>query len=120
MPFGDYQLHYSVVNTTFLSPLIAERYGITRGDRYAILNLSLRKFSNGNSSPKAMTLSARTWDLIQSQDLRFLEIVETGTVYYLARFKFINEEWRFFNIEFIPEDSNEKYQFKFKHQLYIN
>ena len=41
--FGDLELHYSVVNTTFLSAEIAELYGITRGKQRAILNLALRK-----------------------------------------------------------------------------
>ena len=28
--FGPFELHYSVVNTTFLSPEVASAYGITR------------------------------------------------------------------------------------------
>ena len=67
-----------------------------------------------------MELSGRTWDLIQNQDLSFTMIKETKGVYYLAEFKFISEEWRFFEVEFSPERSKKKYQFKFKHQLYIN
>ena len=67
-----------------------------------------------------MELSGRTWDLIQAQDLQFSKIREDGAIYFLAEFKFINEEWRFFELEFSPEGSKQKYQFKFKHQLYIN
>ena len=118
--FDNFELHYSVVNTTFLSPFVAEKYGITRGERHAILNLSLRELSVKGSTSVGMELSGRTWDLIQAQDLQFSKIREEGTIYFLAEFKFINEEWRFFELEFSPEGSKQKYQFKFKHQLYIN
>ena len=69
--FDNFELHYSVVNTTFLSPFVAEKYGITRGERNAILNLSLRELSVAGSKSVGMELSGRTWDLIQAQDLQF-------------------------------------------------
>ncbi len=118
--FDNFELHYSVVNTTFLSASVAEKYGITRGERHAILNLSLRELFAENSASVGMELSGRTWDLIQNQDLNFTMIKESGAIYYIARFKFINEEWRFFELDFSPEGSKQKYQFKFKQQLYIN
>ena len=43
--FDNFELRYNVVNATFLSPFVAEKYGITRGERHAILNLSLRELS---------------------------------------------------------------------------
>ena len=39
-------------------------------------------------------------------------------MYYLADFKFINEEWRFFEVHFRPEGSDQTYTFELKHQLY--
>jgi len=101
--FDNFELHYSVVNTTFLSPFVAEKYGITRGERHAILNLSLRELSIKGSTSVGMELSGRTWDLIQAQDLQFSKIREEDAIYFLAEFKFINEEWRFFELEFSPE-----------------
>ena len=41
--FGPYELHYSLVNTTFLEPRVAATYGITRGEKRAILNLAVRE-----------------------------------------------------------------------------
>jgi hypothetical protein len=105
--FGPYELHYSVVNTTFLDPKVAGLYGITRGE-------------NDGSDARTMQLKGRTWDLIQSQSLEFKEIREGPAIYYIAEFKFINEEWRFFEMDFRPEGSSETLHFKFKHQLYIN
>jgi hypothetical protein len=117
--FGPYELHYSVVNTTFLAPDIAASYGIVRGKNRAILTLAVREQLAQGSETRAMLLQGRTWDLIQNQTLEFMEIREGEAVYYLADFKFINEEWRFFEVDFRPEGAEETYTFQFKHQLYI-
>ncbi|WP_278620870.1 DUF4426 domain-containing protein, partial [Ectopseudomonas oleovorans] len=75
--FGSYELHYSVVNTTFLDPKVAETYGITRGEKRAIVNLSVRKkVASGDSEASSMELQGKTWDLIQNQTLQFNEIRE--------------------------------------------
>jgi hypothetical protein len=67
-----------------------------------------------------MVLKGRTWDLIQNQTLEFREIREGEAIYYIAEFPFINEEWRFFEVDFRPAGADQTYTFKFKHQLYIN
>jgi Domain of unknown function (DUF4426) len=117
--FGPYELHYSVVNSTFLAPEVAATYGIVRGDKRAILNLAVREEMAPPGETLNMQLQGRTWDLIQSQTLDFLEIREGKAVYYIAEFKFINEEWRFFEVDFRPEGADKTYTFKFKHQLYL-
>jgi uncharacterized protein DUF4426 len=117
--FGPYELHYSVVNTTFLAPETAASYGITRGDKRAILNLALREHLETGTQSRTMLLEGRTWDLIQNQFLQFKEIREGPAIYYIAEFKFIDEEWRFFEMDFRPEGADQTYTFKFKHQLYL-
>lgn len=132
--FDAFELHYSVVNTTFLSPQVAATYNITRGKKNAILNLALRENLEvplkENVEPgveieieteaRSMQLTGRTWDLIQGQKLTFQEVREGEAIYYIAQFTFINEEWRFFEFDFQPAGSDKTYTYKFKHQLYIN
>jgi hypothetical protein len=120
--FGPYELHYSVVNTTFLEPKIAATYGIVRGDQRAILNLALREhLEDGGQVARAMALRGVTRDLLQKeQALEFLEVREGPSIYYLADFKFINEEWRFFEVNFRPEGADQTYTFELKHQLYMD
>ena len=122
--FGPYELHYSVVNTTFLDPKVAATYGITRGEKKAILNLSVREHMQGSdgirTEARAMMLKGKTWDLIQNQTLEFQQIKEGPATYYIAEFKFINEEWRFFEVYFRPDGATKTYTFELKHQLYIN
>ena len=119
--FGPFELHYAVVNTTFLEPEVAVNYGITRGEKRAILNLAVREhLADGTTIARTMVIKGRTWDLIQNQFLEFKEIREGPATYYIAEFKFINEEWRFFEMDFRPEGADQTYTFKFRHQLYIN
>jgi hypothetical protein len=118
--FGPFELHYSVVNTTFLDPAVAATYGITRGEKRAILNLAVRENLADGSVARPMQLQGRTWDLIQKQTLEFREVREGDAIYYIAEFSFINEEWRFFEIDFRPEGAAQSYTFEFKHQLYVN
>ena len=117
--FGPYELYYSVVNTTFLDPKVAETYGITRGEKRAILNLAVRENLADGSEARAMVLQGRTSDLIQKQTLEFREVREGEAIYYIAEFAFINEEWRFFDIDFRPTGADQTYTFEFKHQLYV-
>ncbi len=118
--FGPYELHYSVVNTTFLAPEVAANYGIVRGKKRAILTLAVREHIGDSSETRVTQLQGHTWDLIQNQTLDFLEIREGEAVYYIADFKFINEEWRFFEVNFRPEGAEQTYTFEFKHQLYVD
>lgn len=118
--FGPYELHYSVVNSTFLAPDVAAAYGIVRGEQRAILTLAVREhLAGGDNQPRSMQLQGRTWDLIQkSESLDFQEIREGQAVYYVAEFRFINEDWRFFEVHFRPEGAQQTYTFELKQQLY--
>lgn len=118
--FGPYELHYSVVNTTFLQPSVAATYGITRGKNRAILNLAVREHTADGTVARPMLLQGYTRDLITGQALEFLEVRESGAIYYIAEFGFINEEWRFFEIDFRPEGADTTFRFEHRHQLYIN
>lgn len=116
--FDQYELHHSVVYTTFLSAEIAARYGIVRGHDKAMLTLSVRDADTQELAGMPMEISGQTWDLIQSQTLALQEIREGRATYYIAPFEFIDREWRFFEFEFQPKGSEKRYRYKFKTQLW--
>lgn len=120
--FGPYELHYNVVNSTFIDAKVASQYGIARGRRRAIVNFSLREhLDNGEAIPRAMTLEGTSWDLTgQRLEFDFLEVREGPAIYYIGQFKFLNREWRHFNLEFAPEGSERSYSFEYKQQMYVN
>lgn len=116
--FDQFELHRSVVYTTFLSADIAAQYGITRGDDKAILTLSVRDADAGETAGRPMSIKGRTWDFIHGKELSFKEIREGRATYYIADFEFINSEWRFFEFSFQPEGSDKTYTYDFKTQLW--
>ena len=54
--FGPYELHYSVVNTTFLSPEVAATYAIVRGKNRGIVTLAVREHLAEGSQTRPMLL----------------------------------------------------------------
>lgn len=119
--FGAFEVHYSVVNTTFLEPAVSAQYGIVRGKLRAILNLAVREhLADGSTVARTATLEGRTWDLFQNQFFEFQEIREGEAIYYIGEFKFSDEELRFFNVTLQPEGANRSYQLKFQHKVYVD
>ncbi|MEO0437244.1 MAG: DUF4426 domain-containing protein [Pseudomonadota bacterium] len=120
--FGPYELHFSVVNTTFIEPEVAAQYGLARGKRRAILNLSLREhLEDGNTVAREMDLKGLSWDLTERQDFfDFIQVIEGPAIYYIGEFKFLNREWRYFEVDFQPENDGETFNYKFKHQMWVN
>jgi hypothetical protein len=119
--FGDFEVHYSVVNSTFIDPAIANRYQIVRGKNRAFINLAIRKrLPDGSDTAASARLEGRTWDLFQNQFLEFREIREGAAIYYIADFEFSDGELRFFNITLLPEGAERSRQLKFQHKVYVN
>jgi hypothetical protein len=119
--FGVYEIHHSVVNTTFLAPQVSERHGIVRGKNRAILNLAVREhLANGTSVARSAKVEGRTWDLFQNQFFEFKEIREGEAIYYIGQFKFSDEELRFFDVVILPEGADRSSQLRFQHKVYVD
>ncbi len=116
--FGPYELHHSIVYTTFLSPEVAAEYGITRGTDKAILTLSVRDVDSGEIAGRPMTIDGRTWDLITGGDMDIREIREGRATYYIIPFEFLDREYRFFEFAFQPQGAEAPFEHKMKVQLW--
>ncbi len=116
--FGGYELHHSIVYTTFLSPEVAAEYGIARGADKAILTLSVRNVDSGEIAGRPMTIDGRTWDLITGGDMDIKEIREGRATYYIIPFEFLDREYRFFEFTFQPEGAEAPFEHKMKVQLW--
>ena len=117
--FGNYDVHYSVMNSTFISPETAKNYGITRGKNRALINIAIRKrLDNGQTTPQRAIVKGRSSDLVRSVDLPFTEVTEQGAIYYLAEFRFHHKEMRTFDIKVQPDPNIAAYTLKFSKTLY--
>ncbi|MDC6459751.1 DUF4426 domain-containing protein [Luminiphilus sp.] len=116
--FDQFELHYSIVYSTFLTPQIAAEFGIPRGKDKAMLTLSVRDAEASDVEGRPMRIKGRTWDLITGGDMTIKEVREGRATYYLIPFEFLDREYRFFEFDFTPEGSDQTYSYKFKTQLW--
>lgn len=117
--FGDYEVHYSTVNSSFIPADVAKLHNIIRADNRIVLNIAIRKRTPGKTLTSAQTaaVTGSRNDLINTYPLKFKEVVEPGAVYYLADFLVLQEESAHFTIDVMISDS-EKYQLKFTKKMY--
>ncbi len=117
--FDQYDVHYSIVNTTFLKPDVAQAYGIVRGDDRFILNISVReRESDDRDVARKVEISGSVFDLIHRKPLDFQEVVEGEAIYYIAQFDGNNKETLDFTLSLKPETTKRKYKFQFNKQVY--
>ncbi|MFA7554568.1 MAG: DUF4426 domain-containing protein [Spongiibacteraceae bacterium] len=119
--FGDYDVHYTVLNSSFISPETAKAYGIVRGKDRALINIVVRqRLDKGESKPKKAIVTGSSSDLIHSAKLDFQEIIEQQAVYYIAELKFNHKELRTFTIKVQPDPNIAPYTLKFSKTLYVD
>jgi hypothetical protein len=116
--FGDDTVHYSVLNTRFLSPQVAKSYGITRGNNKFLVNVAVNRKASGKSLALRAKVSGTNSDLIHRTPLDFREVIEQDAVYYLAEFSLSNDERRIFRLKVSLEDKPD-YDIEFNKMLYL-
>lgn len=116
--YDEFELHHSIVYTTFVAPEVAAEYGIIRGADKAMLTLSVRDASSGDLAGRPMQINGRTWDLITGGAMDVREIREGRATYYIVPFEFLDREYRFFEFSFQPEGADKSYEHKMKVQLW--
>jgi hypothetical protein len=119
--FDQYDIHYSVLNTSFLSAEVANTYKITRGKDRAMINIAIREqLPNGGDKAKKVIISGVSTDLIRETPLKFTEIIEQDAIYYIAEFSFHHLEMAHFTIKVQPDPNKEAYTLKFSKTLYVD
>jgi len=117
--FGDDTVHFSVLNTSFLSPQIARSYGIVRGKNKFLINIAVRRQAGLSSVALRAQASGSQSDLIHRTPLEFREIIEQDAIYYIAEFAISNDERRDFRLQ-ITVDDKPSYDIQFNKMLYVD
>ena len=109
--FGGVEVHYIVVNTLFLQPDVAARYGVVRSSDRAIVNLSVLD-QNG-----VALLGEVTGDTInlmsQRTPLEFATIREGEAVYYIAPIRYTDRDTLRFDLTVsVPDRAPMKLEFQ--------
>jgi len=115
--FGDTKVYYSAFNSSFISADVASIYKITRGKDKGLVNIAV--VPEGAEAGTTALVGGAVNNLIQQQQtLDFIEIREGEAVYYLAPFKFDNEDPLTFTIHVRPAGSDHTNTFTFQRTFY--
>ncbi|MBL4741421.1 MAG: hypothetical protein COB75_00595 [Idiomarina sp.] len=113
---GDWEVHYSAFNSTFLTPQIAAQYDITRSEKRGLINIAILD-AETQKAVKALPKGHVSNPRGGVQSLEFKQIVEGDSVYYLASFLFGDEEVMKFNIN-IPNSKASGEPLVFEQKFY--
>lgn len=111
---AGYEVHYSVVSSTFLQPAVAARHDIVRAKNRAVITISAL---HDDSTPPPDRITGTVTNLLSQQiPLQFKLIEEGSARYYLATFLFTSEEPLNFKVQLHVDD--ESHEFSFKQPVY--
>lgn len=119
--FGDYEVHYIGLTSSFLTPDVAAAYGIQRSGSLGFLSISVLQNQPGQDLPQPISaqLTGTIRNLIgQSRTLEFKEVKETGAVYYISTFRFDDEDLYHLNLQVVPEGQSRSFDVKFTQRFY--
>jgi hypothetical protein len=117
---GEFEVHFSALASTTLSPQIARQYAITRSSSRALLNVAiLRQHDDGGTSAVTAHITGSATNLAgQRQNLTLREVREGDAIYYLAEPRTSEGETLRFELDVIPEGSDRVIDIRFEQQFF--
>ncbi len=118
--FGDYQVHYSVFPSTFLSAEVAQANDLNRSKGIGIVNIAImREGENGGLEPVSGQVEGKVLnDIQQTRFLPFRRIQEGDAVYFIAEYQYRSAELMTFQITARPTGSGKDLPIRFAHTLF--
>ena len=119
--FGDYVVHINALNTSALTPDIAEQYGITRAGNNVLVNLVVLKKSAepGTNKPVKARVTLKAANLTgQVKSVNVQEIVDSDSIYYIGVLSIDDRETINFDIDIVPDGSTRNLPVRFTHEFY--
>ena len=114
---GEWDVHYIVVGTPFLTPEVASSYGIVRSKFNALVNISVLDKATGEAQRVDVSGNAKNL-LGNTRQLTFKKVEEGDAIYYLAVLPFRDQETFRFNID--VKKGATKQTLKFQQKMYVD
>lgn len=114
---GEWDVHYMVVSTPFLTPEVAANYGIVRSKFNALVNISVLDKVSGEAQRADVTGTAKNL-LGNARKLTFKKVEEGDAIYYLAVLPFRDQET--FRFEIDVQKGASKQTLKFQQKMYVD
>jgi len=114
---GPWDVHYMVVNTTFLTPDIAKKNGIVRSKYSALVNISV--LNSDDKKAQVVAINGEATNLLGNKKaLNFKRVQEGQAIYYLAVVPFRDRETLRFNIQL--RQGNEDRRLEFQQRMTVD
>ncbi len=114
---GEWDVHYMVVSTPFLTPEVAASYGIVRSKFNALVNISVLDAVTGTA--QRVSVSGTAKNLIgTTKTLTFKKVEEGDAIYYLAVLPFRDRENYRFSID--VRRGNTMQTLNFKQEMFVD
>lgn len=116
---GNYDIHYVALSSTFLTPSIAKSYGIKRSSYTGILNISVLDTNVDGNPAVPVEITGVANNLLDARvELKFREIREGDSIYYIAEVPYRDDQEINFNIA-LKHGSKLNTKLKFKQKFYV-
>ncbi|SFM02030.1 DUF4426 domain-containing protein [Marinobacter zhejiangensis] len=118
--FGEYEVHYSVFPSTFLTPEVAAENNLNRSNAIGILNVSIMRQNElgGLETVSGQVEGQVLNDIQQSRFLAFRRIQEGQAVYFISEFQYRSGELLTFKVTARPTGHPSDLPIRFAHTLY--
>jgi hypothetical protein len=119
--FGDFEVHYSAFNSSMLSVEIAKAYGIQRSDSRALINITVLKLNDDETTTAVKAKVTATGRNLtgQTREIDMREINENDeAIYYIGELSARNREMFDFTVLATPEGKEEPLIIKFRQQFF--
>ncbi len=120
--FGEYEVHYMGLNSSFLTPEVSKIYDISRSRSLGFLNISVLQKTKGSQVPAALDakVTGSIRNLIgQSREFEFRRIREGQAIYYISTFRFDDGDMYNFDLDIVPSNAKQKnFDVKFSQRFY--
>ena len=121
---GDYQIHYSAVNTSFLPEEVAREHGIQRSQVMALLNVSvLEEREDGTTRALPVSVNGTVGGLASSDErtpLSFRTLRSGDAPSQIAVFRIHDDEAMRFDLEILHDRNAEPARVSFIQRFYID
>mgnify|MGYP000016931512 CR=1 FL=1 len=119
---GDYQIHYSAISTDFLTPEVAQAYGIQRSVGLGLVNVSvLEEQEDGSTVPVSANIDGSVGELSGSDEetMRFRTVRENDTINQISTFTLRHDEPMRFALDVRYDRNAEPETISFVERFYI-
>jgi hypothetical protein len=119
--FGDYEVHYNVINSNLLPAQVAQGYGISRSSNRALVNIAVLDTSQGDYGTAVIAeVTTNAINLTgQRREVEMKEILDPeGAIYYIGEMPIHNLESYNFSVMVTVEGGSEPFKLEFRQQFY--